>query len=473
VCAEAERLAVIGPAGAQVEPVRQQTENAEVPDLQTGPASSRSGSALPQGHEQPERAHQGWAFVRLALVIAGIVALAMAAGQQALLIVIVAIIAMVMVHELGHFATAKWSKMLVTQYFVGFGPTLWSVRRGETEYGIKAIPAGGFVKIPGMTSVDEVPPEDEARTYRQQPFHRRIIVASAGSFMHLLMALLLAWIAVVAFGVASPTGVEVGGFVKWAGDAQNAAQAAGLQAGDQITSIDGRRITSATQFTAAVQRSAGSPLTFGVLRAGHPVTLHVTPVAGRALSNGTEVVSGATGSAAKGIIGVTLQPIRTSVGPIHAVGSAASNVWNVTTATVAGLAHVFSPHGIGSLYTDVTNSHAAQQASTNGSRPESIYGGVRLADQAEHAGILALIEVLIALNIVLGIMNMLPMLPLDGGHVAIALYERVRTRRGQPFYRADAAKLMPVATAFMTLLLLFVAAAVYLDIAHPIANPFH
>ena len=89
-----------------------------------------------------------------------------------LLVVIVAIVVMVMVHELGHFATAKWSHMKVTEYFVGFGPRLWSIRRGETEYGVKAIPAGGYVKIPGMTNLEEIDPADEPRTYRQQPFRQ-------------------------------------------------------------------------------------------------------------------------------------------------------------------------------------------------------------------------------------------------------------------------------------------------------------
>ena len=108
-----------------------------------------------------------------------------------------------MLHELGHFVTAKRAGMKVTEYFVGFGPRLWSVRRGETEYGVKAIPAGGYVRITGFTSVEEVDPEDEHRAYRQQPFHQRIIVASAGSAMHFLIAFVLAVILVVSFGRAT------------------------------------------------------------------------------------------------------------------------------------------------------------------------------------------------------------------------------------------------------------------------------
>ena len=124
-------------------------------------------------------------------------------GWGDILLFIAILIAIVMLHELGHFVTAKRAGMKVTEYFVGFGPRLWSVRRGETEYGVKAIPAGGYVRIIGFTSTEEVAEEDEPRAYRAQPFHQRIIVASAGSVMHLLIAFVLALVLVLGFGVAS------------------------------------------------------------------------------------------------------------------------------------------------------------------------------------------------------------------------------------------------------------------------------
>jgi len=134
---------------------------------------------------------------------------------------------------------------------------------------------------------------------------------------------------------------------------------------------------------------------------------------------------------------------------------------------------VFSPSGIANYIHQVTNSAAATQAAKSGTaRPESIIGAVRTAVQGAQAGPGYLLEVLIALNIFIAIANMLPMLPLDGGHVAIALYERIRTRRGRPYYQADAAKLAPVAYGFMILLVLLVTSAAYLDITHPVTNPF-
>src|SRR5207302_1755928 len=126
-----------------------------------------------------------------ALIIGAGVLAAAATGVTKTLAVIIAIVVMIMLHELGHFATAKWADMKVTEYFLGFGPRLWSVRKGETEYGIKAIPAGGYVKIIGMSNLEDVDPADEPRTYRQQPFWRRLSVAVAGSTMHFIIALLL------------------------------------------------------------------------------------------------------------------------------------------------------------------------------------------------------------------------------------------------------------------------------------------
>ena len=150
-------------------------------------------------------------------------------GRGDLLLFIVILVAIVMLHELGHFVTAKRAGMKVTEYFVGFGPRLWSVRRGETEYGVKAIPAGGYVRITGFTSVEEVAPEDEARAYRQQPFHQRIIVASAGSAMHFLIAFVLAVILVLGFGRAT-NNYTVRSVEHWPG-VQTPAALAGLKPG--------------------------------------------------------------------------------------------------------------------------------------------------------------------------------------------------------------------------------------------------
>jgi RIP metalloprotease RseP len=184
------------------------------------------------------------ALGRLAAVVAAVVVAAFATHTTAVLVVVVALVVMIMLHELGHLLTAKWGGMKVTEYFLGFGPRLWSVRRGETEYGIKAIPAGGYVKILGMTSAEVVDPADEPRTYRQRPFRNRLLVAVAGSAMHGVMAFLLLWWLFVFIGVPQGNAVAITGFSPLAHNL-DPARSAGFQPGDVVTPDDGTAMHSA------------------------------------------------------------------------------------------------------------------------------------------------------------------------------------------------------------------------------------
>ena len=153
----------------------------------------------------------------------------------------VSIIVIVMVHELGHFLAAKHGGMKVTEYFVGFGPRLWSFRRGETEYGIKALPLGGYVKIPGMTNLEEVDPADEGRLYRDKPFHARLLVAVAGSAMHFLMAFVLLWVLLAFVGVPNSNQVQIQG-LNPVGGRPSPAAVAGIRPGDVVVSVNGKAV---------------------------------------------------------------------------------------------------------------------------------------------------------------------------------------------------------------------------------------
>jgi membrane-associated protease RseP (regulator of RpoE activity) len=423
---------------------------AAVPPLEPGPAQAGN----------PARVFQ--LLVALALITAVFVAL----GWGDLLLFIVILIAIVMLHELGHFVTAKRAGMKVTEYFVGFGPRLWSVRRGETEYGVKAIPAGGYVRIVGFTSTEEVPDEDEPRAYRQQPFHQRIIVASAGSVMHLLIALVLAVVLVLTFGQLT-NNYTVGSLEHWHGQT-TAAQLAGLRPGDTIVSIDGKPFTNPKSMTDFIARSTGKPLTLGVERDGRLIHLTATPKSGRGVTiDGTKLAD-------RGYLGVSIDQATRSVAPLAVPGAAVSSAWNIGSEEIAGLGQTFSWSGLSSIFHQVTNSKAADRAVADpGSapRPVSIVGITNLGAQAEQEGLAVVLALLIAINIVFALLNMLPMIPLDGGHVAVAAYEWIRTKRGGPYYRADITKLFPVAALFIAFLAFFVFAGVFLDITHPLQLP--
>ncbi len=409
--------------------------------------------------EGPPSRSTGRAVTELALVVAAVVVAALVTHTTDLLIVIVSLIVMIMVHELGHFVTAKWSHMKVTEYFLGFGPRLWSVRKGETEYGIKAIPAGGYVKIVGMSNLEEVEPDDEPRTYRQQPFRKRLLVAVAGSAMHGVMAFVLIWTYFAFAGIPSSSVVKVQAIAPLASGG-DPARAAGLRAGDVIVRIDGKAVTGVTMVVNAVQGHAGEPVTMAVDRQGTTKQLTVTPASVQ--SNGKT----------EGRIGVELTNGSVSVGPLSAFGHSFVALGDTVTASFAALGHIFSPHGLASYWRDLTNAKAAKASEHSPTRIQSIYGAVRTGVQGAQAGWGGLVAVLVSINVFVGIVNMVPMLPLDGGHVAVAVYERIRSRRGRR-YHADVRKLAPVAYAFLLFLGFIVVGAFYLDVTHPLANPFH
>ena len=389
-------------------------------------------------------------------------------GWGDLLLFIAILVAIVMLHELGHFATAKWAGMKVTEYFVGFGPRLWSVRRGETEYGVKAIPAGGYVRITGFTSTEEVAEEDEPRAYRNQPFHQRIIVASAGSAMHFLIAFVLALVLVVGFGTAS-NNYTVSSLEHWSGVATTPAMAAGLRPGDTIVSVDGRSFSNPNSMTDAIRDSVGRPLVLGVERDGRLLRLTATPDSGKGITaDGQALVE-------QGLPGhrdSAGDPLgRAAPGPSPPLGH---HLARRRPEPERPRADVLAARCRLACSTRTRTPRPRPPRPTTRARPRgrspssaSPASGWKRSTR-DSPSVLVL---LIAINIVFGILNMLPMIPLDGGHVAIAAYEWIRTKKGQVYYRADITKLFPVAFMFLAFLALFVLSGVFLDITHPIQYP--
>jgi membrane-associated protease RseP (regulator of RpoE activity) len=409
-------------------------------------------------------------LAELGLAVGAIVALSVVSGQVDLLLVVACLIVMIMVHELGHFLAAKHGHMKVTEYFLGFGPRLWSFRRGETEYGVKAIPLGGYVKIPGMTNLEEVDPADESRTYREQPFHSRLLVAVAGSAMHFLMAFVLLVVLVTAVGL--PNGDKVGIQRVVAVDGRpGPAQVAGLRAGDVVVSADGRPVSgNGDTLVTELHRHPGRPVTLVVDRSGTTRTIVVTPVDGRTVRE--PGLTQPPGTAPYGLIGVSLDAPVERVGLLTGLARSGADMVRFSWASVVGVAHLFSPAATVQRFGQLTSAKAASQASANGTRVQSVVGVVQTAKDAVHAGIGDLLIVLISINLFVGIFNLFPMLPLDGGHVAIAVYEKIRSTGSRVRYHADVAKLLPYTWALVAFLGVLFTTSLLTDLLHPQANPF-
>ena len=189
-----------------------------------------------------------------------------------MLVFALGILVSVFLHELGHFATARLTGMKATQFFIGFGPRLWSFHRGETEYGVRVLPLGAFVRIIGMNNLDEVPPADEARTYRQKSYPRRMLVITAGSLMHLLIAIVLLFGVFATRGqLVERTGAQVGDVA-----ADSGAEAAGIRSGDVILSIGGVAVEDGDLGAAVREADPGDTVDIVVERDGAQLTVAAT-----------------------------------------------------------------------------------------------------------------------------------------------------------------------------------------------------
>lgn len=347
----------------------------------------------------------------------------------------------IMLHELGHFWTARRSGMKATQFFLGFGPRIWSTHRNGVEYGVRAIPLGGFVKIIGMTNVDEVAPEDEPYTYRQGSYARRMWVITAGSAMHMIIAIVL-----VVSVYAGRGKVDEVGVVRLAAVTDNSpASRAGLQVGDVVRTVGGTAVTTSTAMRSILAATPpGSSLVIEIERQGQPITLEATVVQNEAVA------------APRGFLGVSPTSVDwVDVSFADALVEGPRDLVTGVGQAITGIAKVINPVNVwGHLMG--TNTDAT-------SRPGTIVGATRISDDiGDYDGWAGMMFLFASLNVSVGVFNMFPLLPLDGGHAAIATYERIRSRRGKRYY-ADVNKLMPVAALCIALLAFMFLTGLYLD----------
>ncbi len=386
-------------------------------------------------------------------------------------IFVVAVLISVVLHEAGHFLTAKKFGMKVTQFFVGFGNTVWSTRRGETEYGIKSLPFGAFVRITGMTTFDEVAPEDEPRAMRNKPRWQRAIVMVAGSFMHFALAFVLLIGLALIIGRANDNTATIGSESTCVpanvkaldqGSCQHSqgtapARAAGIRADDEIIAIAGKPVHTWTQLGSVIRAlPAGKPVPVIVQRGSTRLTLSVTPAA----------VPGRRGS----YLGIGDALIFQRASPLGALSFAGSAFGQVLTGSAEAVAKL--PSAVPDLF-------AKDRSRTPAGNVSSVVGVANIAGQAVAAGggwqvvVADLLLIIISLNIFIGAFNLLPLLPLDGGHLAVIVYEQVRAwfarLRGRPDPGlADLQRLIPVSVGVFALLIGLGVLLMAADIFNPV-----
>ncbi|MFB3737509.1 MAG: RIP metalloprotease [Candidatus Velamenicoccus archaeovorus] len=375
------------------------------------------------------------------------------AGTVGVVAFVVALILVIVIHEAAHFAVAKGFGFKVDEFFVGFGPRIWSTRRGETEYGFKWLPAGGYVRIAGMNPFEQIAPDDLPRTYSAKPAWQRALVVVAGPATHFVLAFLLfaVWLGAVGEPVLLRSPVVATVVPRLGGQISPASQA-GLRPGDRIVAVDGIERPTGAQVARETRRNVGRQLTLQVEREGRIVPVTVTPrlstVAGREVGRiGVELTSPEARRTA-GVVG-------SMTGGVRLVGSSVSN-------SVASFARAFGPEGIGRiadlLFTDAPR-RTSDVASVIGigRATGSIAAGQRFWD---------ILSIFAFVNVFIGLLNLLPLPPFDGGHLSVLAIEKLRGRK------IDPRKLVPISAAVAAFFVLLVMATVYLDLVKPLPlNP--
>jgi len=402
-------------------------------------------------------------------------------------------------HELGHMIPAKKFGVRVSEYFVGFGPTLWSRKGKETEYGVKAIPLGGYVKLVGMilpeeavkpvkmrgkvgqiiadarsASVDEVHEGEDHRAFYHLTWWRKVIVMFGGPFVNLVLAVVIFTVVLVGVGkpTITPTVTDVGACVPAsgqvecaAGDPESPASIAGLQVGDTITAVNGQPVEEWTDVTSVVQQSAGQELTLTVTRDGQSIEVPITPAS-------YDRPNATGGTTTVGYLGVTpgSEVVKQSV------TSGAALAWEYTTATLKVI--VTLPAQIYHAFMATIGVEERSQSSVMGIVGVGRISGEIVAANADGYGIKEkgadMLMLIGSLNVALFAFNMIPLVPLDGGHIASALWQGIkngwaRLRRLPRPRPVDVARMMPLAYGVFGVLLIMGAVLILADIFAPVS----
>ena len=370
---------------------------------------------------------------------------------------VVALLLSVMVHEFGHFITARKFGMKVSEFFLGFGTRIWSTQRGETEFGVKAIPAGGYCRIQGMDPDEEMEPGQEHRSFYKASSARKLVVLGAGSFNHFLLGFLLLFTLLAGVGVNTLTSTI-------ASVAPNsAAEKAGFQKGDVVVSIQGKEVTDWIKDVDVIRNSNGRELSFVVNRDGERVSLVATPV----LTKISE-------SESRYLVGLINEVGTKRINPVTSFTSATSLTWEMTVSSAKAL--IALPSKLPALWGQTSG---GEERDPNGL--VGVVGVSRVSGEVAASGDLTwtqrigtFILIVASLNIFVGLFNLLPILPLDGGHMAIAIADEIRAffarLRGRPRPAGiDVKVLTPITMVVFILLAAMTVLLLIADIFNPVS----
>jgi membrane-associated protease RseP (regulator of RpoE activity) len=382
---------------------------------------------------------------------------------------VAALLFSVMVHEFGHFITARKFGMKVTEFFLGFGKRIWSTQRGETEFGIKAIPAGGYCKISGMTVRDEMDLGEEDRAFIKASSGRKLIVLGAGSFLHFVLGFVILLILFIGVGTnqITPQVSQVSECIPVTNEActsssiPSPAKAAGIKAGDYIMAINDNPVEDWVDDVQLIRESANQELTLSIYRDGEKITISATPVMREI--NGEK----------RGVLGIVNEVANVRSDPILAFNDSVTLSKEFFSSSIKSL--ISLPAKIPALW---GQTFQGKERDTDGLvgivGVAAVSGQVTASDQmtwTERIG--AFLLIVASLNFFIGVFNLLPILPLDGGHMAVAIADEIRAffarLRGKPRPSPiDITVLTPITMVVFILLAALTVMLLVADIINPV-----
>lgn len=406
--------------------------------------STKMGASGDTGESQLSKVSR-WAM-GLALLAASA---ALVWEESTAAIIVAALAASIVIHELGHYIAARLVGVDVSEFFIGLGPKVWSFNRKGTEYGLKALPLGGYVRVAGLADEDELQPD---RGYRSKSLPRKLAIVFAGSTFQIVLAFCLLWCWLALSGPLT----EIEGFEVTAVIEDGPADQAGIVPGDTILAVDGQKVSSASAMPHLMGRTPGNKQLL-IERAGAPsMVVVVTP--------GDAVLLGINGKGR-----VEPKPY----GTLDAARKAGLFTAEATTLTVDGIADLVRPSTLTQLGQNVASPDDAptqvlgdgdEQA---GNRVTSVVGLIQIGSQAFEDHLIGLIPFMAAVNVLIAFFNLIPVPPLDGGHAVIAVYERIRSRRGSR-YVVNPRLVNFASIAFLVVFGAIAFSAMFVDIANPV-----